>query len=160
MEKIIKKKKNLYTEEEKIQAVRLLKENNFNHYLTSAQTGVSISSLHNWSARYMSDIDSTNKVRIIAESVELNLARVKTNFINKHYSKMNELAEEAVKRAIDLVKDETDLNKVSNTIKVISDFMAKVSGEEGDEEKRNNTYNLIQQTVIACNNIEAGNEKI
>lgn len=47
MEKIIKKKKNLYTEEEKIQAVRLLKENNFNHYLTSAQTGVSISSLHN-----------------------------------------------------------------------------------------------------------------
>lgn len=77
MKKLIKKKKNSYTEEEKIQAVRLLKENNFNHYLTAAQTGVSISSLHNWSARYMSDIDNTNKVQIIAESVELNLARVK-----------------------------------------------------------------------------------
>jgi len=50
MKKLIKKKKNSYTEEEKIQAVRLLKENNFNHYLTAAQTGVSISSLHNWSA--------------------------------------------------------------------------------------------------------------
>ncbi len=104
MKKLTKKKKNSYTEEEKIQAVRLLKENNFNHYLTAAQTGVSISSLHNWSARYMSDIDNTNKVQIIAESVELNLARVKTNFINKHYAKMNELAEEAVKKAIDLVK--------------------------------------------------------
>ena len=37
MKKLIKKKKNSYTEEEKIQAVRLLKENNFNHYLTSGK---------------------------------------------------------------------------------------------------------------------------
>lgn len=156
MVKIVKKKKNSYTEEEKIQTVRLLKENNFNHYLTSAQTGVSISSLRNWSARYMNDIDSSNKVQIIAESVELNLSRVKTNFINKHYSQMDKLAEAAVKKALELVKDEEDLNKVNNTIKIISDFMTKISGEKNEEEKRSSTYNLIQQTVIACNNIEDG----
>ena len=153
MKKLIKKKKNSYTEEEKIQAVRLLKENNINHYLTAAQTGVSISSLHNWSARYMSDIDNTNKVQIIAESVELNLARVKTNFINKHYAKMNELAEEAVKKAIDLVKDETDLNKVNNTIKVISDFFGKMSNDGEEGEKKGDSYSLIQQTIIACNSM-------
>lgn len=153
MMKLIKKKKNSYTEEEKIQAVRLLKDNNFNHYLTAAQTGVSISSLHNWSARYMNEIDSANKVQIIAESVELNLARAKTNFINKHYSKMNELAEEAIKKALELVKKEEDLNKVNNTIKVISDFLGKMSNEGEEGEKKGDSYNLIQQTIIACNSI-------
>lgn len=63
----------------------------------------------------MSDIDNANKVQIIAESVELNLTRVKTNFINKHYAKMNELAEEG--------------------------------------EKKGDSYNLIQQTIISCNSI-------
>ena len=101
----------------------------------------------------MSDIDNTNKVQIIAESVELNLARVKTNFINKHYTKMNELAEEAVKKAIDLVKEETDLNKVNNTIKVISDFFSKMSDEGEEGEKKGDSYNLIQQTIIACNSM-------
>lgn len=155
-----RKKRGAYTPEQKIEAVRLLHENNYNYYKTSAQTKISMSSLHTWEAQYGAEINSSNKVQMIAEKVELNLARIKTNFVEKHYSNLNKLAEAAIKKAIDLVKDETDLNKVNNTIKVISDFMAKVSGEEGDEEKRNNTYNLIQQTVIACNNIEAGNEKI
>lgn len=66
---------------------------------------------------------------------------------------MNELAEEAVKKAIDLVKDETDLNKVNNTIKVISDFFGKMSNDGEEGEKKGDSYSLIQQTIIACNNM-------
>lgn len=150
-----RKKRGAYTPEQKIEAVRLLHENNYNYYKTSAQTKISMSSLHTWEAQYGTELSSSNKVQIIAENVELNLSRVKTTFIEKHYSQLNKLAESAIKKAMDLVKEETDLNKVNNTIKVISDFITKIAGEDNDDEKRSNTYNLIQQTVIACNNIEA-----
>lgn len=153
----VRKKRGAYTPEQKIEAVRLLHDNGYNYYKTSAQTKISMSSLHMWEAQYGADINSSNKVQMIAEKVEMNLARVKTSFIEKHYYQLNNLAEQAIKRAFELVKTEDDLNKVNNTIKVISDFITKISGEEGDEEKRNTTYNLIQQTVIACNNIESGN---
>lgn len=152
-----RKKRGAYTPEQKIEAVRLLHENGYNYYKTSAQTKISMSSLHTWEAQYGAEISTSNKVQVIAENVELNLARIKTSFIEKHYSNLNKLAEAAIKKALDLVKDETDLNKVNNTIKVISDFMTKINGEESDEEKRSNTYNLIQQTVIACNSIDMEN---
>lgn len=150
-----RKKRGAYTPEQKIEAIRLLHENNYNYYKTSAQTKISMSSLHTWEAQYGKELSSSNKVQIIAENIELNLSRVKTAFIEKHYSQLNKLAESAIKKAMDLVKEETDLNKVNNTIKVISDFITKIAGEDNDDEKRSNTYNLIQQTVIACNNIEA-----
>lgn len=142
-------KRGAYTTEQKIEAVRLLKDNSFNLYLTSHQTGISTSSLRSWSTLYSKQMESDNKVAIIAESVELNLARAKTNFINKHYSKMSELAEESIKRALDLVKTEKDLNKVNGTIKVISDFFGKATGEgEEDGSGKSNNITLIEQTIL------------
>jgi len=48
----------------------------------------------------------------------------------------------------ELLKEEKDLNKVNDTIKIVSDYFTKLSGNE--EQKQQGT-NLIQQTILALN---------
>lgn len=149
-----RKKRGAYSPAKKIEAVRLLHENGYNYYKTSAQTKISTASLRSWERLYAADINASNKIRDISENVELNLARIKTAFLNKHYSQMDKLAAAAVSKALQLIEIEKDLSKVNNTIKIISDFMTGINGQENHEAKRSDTYNLIQQTVVACNTIE------
>lgn len=138
------------TLEEKIEVVRLLCENNYNYYATAKETGVTRSTLKAWYNKYRKHIEDSNEVKVIAQQVEMNLGKAKMQFVNKHYQSFSELAEEAVKRAMILIKKEEDLSKVNNTIKTISDFMTKLVHDDEDS-KRGNTYNLIQQTIIDCN---------
>ena len=149
--KDIRKKKGAYTIEDRIETVRILIENNYNFYKTSHQTGVSTSSLRAWSAQYGKEMESNNKIGIIAESVEINLARMKTSFITAHYEKMNNLAEKAISRALVLVENEEDLNKVNGTIKVISEFFTKATGENNEEGSKNSSLTLIEQTILQLN---------
>ncbi len=147
----LKKTKGAYTLEQKIETVRVLKENNYNYNLTATQLGVSPQAVRSWDKEYGREIETSTSVQLIAETVELNMARAKSNFINKHYDAMNKLTGIAIDRAIELMESEDDLNKVTNTIKTISDFMSKLSGEDQEENKKGNTYNLIQQAIFEAN---------
>lgn len=142
-----------YTAEEKINAIKVLQENGYNINKTAVQTGVSRSSLMAWSKQYGKEALQRDSVAIIAESVNKNAAKLKINFLQKHYNRMSDLAEKAISRALTLVEFEPDLAKVNNTIKVISDFVTKAAGEQGEEAEtvRNNNLTLIEQTIIQLN---------
>ena len=144
-------KRGSYTRAQKMEAVRILVENSYNYSKTSKITGASRCSLNNWRLLYAKEFTSSAAVQTIAESVEMSMSRAKTAYINKHFNSMSELAEKAIKRAIKLVEEEDDLSKVNDTIKAISGFMSKLTGNEEDEAKKGDTYNLIQQTIVECN---------
>lgn len=143
----------LYTDTQRLSAVKLLRENNFDYKATSAMLGVSSATLRSWASRYR-DVHTTEKVELIQERVELDIAKMKINFISKNYSKMDELAKKALNRAMVLVEQETDLNKVNNILKTLTDFMAKMhTPSEKDEERPGSavTVNLIQQSITQLN---------
>lgn len=144
-----------YSMEEKIEVLRLLKENEYNIPVTAANTGVAINTIKDWVRRYKNELDSLTTVNAIAEEVELNVARVKNQFVNRHFNKLNTLAESAITRALELVTIEEDLSKVNNTIKIIGDFVLKLSQASGKaEETAQSSVNLIQQNIMMLNQIK------
>ncbi len=147
-----------YTVEEKVSAIKVLQENGYNLNKTAVQTGVSRSSLMAWSKQYGKEALEGDSVAIITEGVNRTAAKLKMNFLQKHYDRMSELAGQAINRALTLVKDEPDLSKVNNTIKIISDFVTKAAGEQGEEAEtvRNNNLTLIEQTIIQLNKAGEG----
>jgi len=137
-----------YTMEDKVQILRLLKENSYDYKKTSLETGCNYGTLKNWYVKYKGELANINSVDMIAEKTELNVAKAKIRFIDRHYSSLSLLAESAIKRALELLKEEKDLNKVNDTIKIVTDYFTKLSGNE--EQKQQGT-NLIQQTILALN---------
>ena len=148
-------KRTKYTVDEKIEILRLLKENSFDYKKTCLETGVNHGTLKNWFCTYKDQLNNLSTVALIAENVEQNISKAKIRFIDRHFNELNNLAEEAIKRALKLVKDEVDLSKVNGTIKVISDLFSKISDLDssgGDDPK--NSASLIKQTIIQLNSIK------
>lgn len=151
-------KRTIYTVDEKIEILRLLKENSFDYKRTCLETGVNHGTLKNWFCTYKDQLNNLSSVALIAENVEQNIAKVKIRYIERHFNKLNELAEESIKRALDLVKNEVDLSKVNGTIKVISDLFSKISDSDPSETDNKNSASLIKQTIIQLNSIQQRHE--
>ena len=144
----------LYTKEQKISAVKLLQDCNYDYRKVSQQLGIKYDTLRSWASRYK-DIQLPTQTQIIAAKVELDLEQMKREFISKHFEGMDELAQKAVSRALELIEVEEDLNKVNNTIKILTDFFAKMQNATNvDDPSRPGsavTVNLIQQSIQMLN---------
>lgn len=145
--------KRIFTDEQRLQVVRILRENGYKYRETSRQVGINECTLRTWAARYK-EVSTDNAVSIIAQRVENEIGAKKINFITKNFKKMDELAEKALNRALVLIEEEEDLSKVNQTIKIMTDFIAKMK-EDGSQEEgpSNKTVNLIQQSIQQCNMI-------
>lgn len=137
-----------YSMEEKVEILRVLKDNSYDYKKTSVQTGCNYGTLKMWYVKYKDNLANLNAVDMIAEKTELNLSKAKIRFIERHYNQLSQLAETSIGRALELLKDEKDLNKVNDTIKIVTDYFAKLSTSEEQKETGNS---LIQQTIIALN---------
>lgn len=155
----VAKVKIMYTEEQRIQAVKMLRDNGFDYKATSRELGISTDTLRSWKCRYQNVIDLSPEC-VVAQKVELDLAMVKLNFVSENYRAMDELAKASIERALTLVKSEEDLGKVNGTIKIITDFMAKMNGV--DEQKRPEsgmTVNVIKESILQLNQINMQQKK-
>lgn len=148
-------KRRQYTDNQRVEILRLLKENSYNYQKTALETGVPYPTIKVWYSKYKNEINEMTAVSCIAERVELNVAQLKAEFIEKHFKEMNTLAQDAIKRAGELIKKETDLSKVNGTIKVVSDFVSKITEINPSATKSAETINIIQQTI---NNLNAAGE--
>lgn len=139
-----------YTTEQRMQALALLRENNYNFLKTSLATGIPRATLRVWKSTFKEDVTNLTAVQQIQEKVEMDLARLKINYIQKYYSKYDELTEEAIKRALILVKEETDTNKVVNVLKLVNELMDKLGNDKDNGDTRSQ-INYIQQTINNLN---------
>lgn len=144
-------KRRQYTDNQRIEILRLLKENSYNYRKTALDTGVPYPTIKVWYSKFKNEINEMTAVSCIAEKVELNIAQLKTEFIEKHFKEMNTLAQEAIKRAGELIKSEEDLSKVNGTIKVVTEFIVKMTENSPSSNKSAETINIIQQTISNLN---------
>lgn len=150
-----------YTDEERMQAVRMLVDSGFNYPLTEQKTHVHANTLKQWYYR-MKDAVEKEATSYIAEKVEIDFARAKLNLLKSNYDGINKLTEAALERATQLIKKETDLNKLNGTLRIIADLLIKMNNgneQEGQsgQSQSNAMINLIQDSVVQLNNMSKEN---
>lgn len=145
-----KRTRNQYTLEEKIKALIVLRENNYNYRATSKETGVACVTLENWYCKHKKDLENISVTKAIAEKAEIDAVRLKAKFLEKHFQSLSELTESTVKRIKDLIPKEKNLKNLTETLKVLLDYSAKIS--DTDEEKGKTEISFIQQTINQLNN--------
>lgn len=150
-----------YTDEERMQAVRMLVDSGFNYPLTEQKTHVHANTLKQWYYR-MKDAVEKEATSYIAEKVEIDFARAKLNLLKSNYDGINKLTESALERATQLIKKETDLNKLNGTLRIIADLLIKMNNgneQEGQngQSQSNAMINLIQDSVVQLNNMSKEN---
>ena len=150
---IKKRSRGSYTNEEKMEAVRLLIDNNYNYYKTCQQTGVGRPALKLWAERYASTFRTDEQVRSVAVQTEINIAKIKGNFIADKYDKISRLADATIHRALELVPEEKDLNKVTGLIRAINDFIRSTTDKESDieSEQKSAQQIMIQKAIMMIN---------
>lgn len=150
---IKKRSRGSYTNEEKMEAVRLLIDNNYNYYKTCQQTGVGRPALKLWAERYASTFRTDEQVRSVAVQTEINIAKIKGNFIADKYDKISRLADATIHRALELVPEEKDLNKVTGLIRAINDFVRATTDKESDieSEQKSAQQIMIQKAIMQIN---------
>lgn len=150
-----------YTDEERMQAVRMLVDSGFNYPLTEQKTHVHANTLKQWYYR-MKDAVEKEATSYIAEKVEIDFARAKLNLLKSNYDGINKLTEAALERATQLIKKETDLNKLNGTLRIIADLLIKMNNGNGQDDQNgqsqsNAMINLIQDSVVQLNNMSKEN---
>lgn len=150
---IKKRSRGSYTNEEKMEAVRLLIDNNYNYYKTCQQTGVGRPALKLWAERYASTFRTDEQVRSVAVQTEINIAKIKGNFIADKYDKISRLTDATIHRALELVPEEKDLNKVTGLIRAINDFVRSTTDKESDieSEQKSAQQIMIQKAIMQIN---------
>lgn len=150
-----------YTDEERMQAVRMLVDSGFNYALTEQKTHVNANTLKQWYYR-MKDAVEKEATSYIAEKVEIDFARAKLNLLKSNYDGINKLTEAALERATKLIKNENDLNKLNGTLRIIADLLIKMNNGNGQDDQNgqsqsNAMINLIQDSVVQLNNMSKEN---
>lgn len=150
-----------YTDEERMQAVRMLVDSGFNYALTEQKTHVQANTLKQWYYR-MKDAVEKEATSYIAEKVEIDFARAKLNLLKSNYDGINKLTEAALERATQLIKKENDLNKLNGTLRIIADLLIKMNNGNGQDDQNgqsqsNAMINLIQDSVVQLNNMSKEN---
>lgn len=147
-----KRSRGSYTNEERMEAVRLLIDNNYNYYKTCQQTGVGRPALKLWADKYASTFRTDEQVRSVAASTEIRIAGIRGEFIKDKYEKIGRLADKAIQRALELVPEETDLNKVTGLIRAVNDFI-RSSSEKGDIDMSQKSAQqiMIQKAIMQIN---------
>ena len=147
-----KKKRGAYSNEQKIEAVRLLADNNYNYYKTCKETGISRPTLESWNERYGTKLADDTQITAIGRKVEQNIAKLKGDFLRDKYRKMDLLADAAIAKALELLKREEDLGKVTGVIRAINDFIRSSAepGEEGEGERSAQSL-MIEKAIMHIN---------
>lgn len=143
-----------YTDEDRIKIVRMLVDSGMNYAIMHKKTGINTNTIKQWYYRYKGDLEAASST-LIAEKVEIDFARAKLEFLQNNFSQLNTLADKAIKRAIALCEEETDLNKISNLLKVISELVVRFNDSSQEQQQTSGTtVNLIQQSIIQLNELK------
>lgn len=134
-----------FSEEQRICALTLLQNNDYDYNKTARAVGCSAECLRKWRWKYDSILTSSSKVDLYRDKVEQKLMTKKIDFIGKHFEDLDNLTGKALKRALKMING-ADLKDVINTLKVISDIYKSIGVSDEDKQTGDNV-NIIAQVI-------------
>ncbi len=140
-----------YTEAQKLEAVRMLRDHNYNYRYVTKVMGVAYQTLIGWKEKYNSEFDSTPVRRAALES-ELDIGEIKLKFFRENYGKLNDLLGVAIDKAKDIISKGALLEDINDTIKIITECANKMNAAAGAAtEVKRPQVNFIQASIQALN---------
>lgn len=134
-------------------ALLLYQKNNYNEKGTCDEIGISPRTLNNWKSKYGAEVLkseslSPDELMVIPEERKKAIQGLREEIILNEKGYLEEISKArdlAIERAITLLEKETDLNKVTNFIRIAQEIM---TGEQIKTlEERNNRSNFFTQIV-------------
>lgn len=145
-DKILKRKRRSFTQEQKIYAVNLLRENNYDYRKTSAETGASQLCLRQWKHLYQDMTSDLSRVAVYQERAEERIVASKVDFIEKHFEDLGEVTRLAIKRMKELLPDAT-INEATSALRAVADIYKTVGVMNKDKEENKESVSVISQVV-------------
>lgn len=141
-----------YTPDQKVAAVRRLHDNGGNLKGTARELQIPTTTLYGWNKKIGGLVDAGAPDQAIIESSGLRASRVSAAMLERNAPRASLLLGEAIAKARELVRDETDLGKLNGTLRVLCDLIVRL-GQQADD--ANTTIaegvSLFQQAVKAVN---------
>lgn len=152
-----KPKRKKYTLEQKIDAIVLLRENNYNYKQTALETGASQECLRQWKRRYGAMTTESGRVTAIQERAEEQIVLHKMDYINKHFSALDQLTTDTIERIKGLIPAAT-ISEATNVLRAISDIYKVVGMGTKDQQQGRapvESISIIQQVIDKQMNINS-----
>lgn len=146
-EKILKRnKRRTFTQEQKIYAVNLLRENNYDYKKTSAETGASQICLRQWKHLYQDMTSDLSRVAVYQERAEERIVASKVDFIEKHFEELGEVTRLAIVRMKELLPQAT-LHEATSALRAVADIYKIVGVTNKGNEENKESVSVISQVV-------------
>lgn len=152
-----KPKRKKFTLEQKIDAIVLLRENNYNYKKTALETGASQECLRQWKGRYGDMTTEAGRVTAVQERTEEQLLYHKMDYITKHFADLDQLTTDTIER-IKVLIPKASINEATNVLRAISDIYKMVGMGNKDQQQGRppvDSISIIQQVIDKQMNINS-----
>lgn len=118
-----------YTLDERLQALEVLKQNDYDYERTERETGVNRSTLSSWNQTYRKKIESDRHIQLVAEAAQADFRAYKLRFLQGHFADLNRVAKKAIGRAETLLESADSLRDVAKVLEVLYNYVEKLTDE-------------------------------
>ena len=132
---------NLFTLDDKLQALEVLKENNYSYDVAAKKVGVKISSLRDWARDLMPMVDSE-------ASAVVDVMNATDEDLDIQYDRtVREIRTLMLQRMRDIVATESDLDKITRTLKLLHDISSGGVWSGNKDRGQKNWFTQVNQAI-------------
>lgn len=150
---LTRRKRKIFTQEQKIYAITLLRENNFDYKKTALETGASIICLRQWKHKLSDMMTNEGRIAVYQERAEEKMISKKIDFIENHFGALDEVTKLTLDRIKKLLPDST-ITEATGVLKAISDIY-KIIGQSKDDKEKGESIDVIAQVINQQVNINS-----
>lgn len=132
------------TEQERAEALLILRENDYDYKKTSKEVGIPVNTIRQWVQRYPQLLEAGGEVKLYQAKAEEKIIKKKISLIDKHFASIDNITGKALRHLEDLLPEATIL-ETTQILKTVADIY-KAFGDKTQEEKGEN-INIIAQVV-------------
>lgn len=138
---MINANEDMFSLEDKLQALETLKENNFSYEVAEKKVGVKAATIRDWAKELMPmfDQDSSSVVSVINSSDE--------DLETDYHRTVKEVRTLMLQKIRDLIPVEKDLDKISKTLKLLHDISSEGVWAGNKDRAQKNWFTQVNQTV-------------
>lgn len=123
------RKKKVFTLDERLRCLEVLKANRYDYDKTSAETGVCVTTLYTWNGKYRNEIEKNTNIQIVAKAEQARFQEYKLRFLSGHFNNLQRVADKAILRMEELLGESNSLRDVAKALETMYNYIEKLTDE-------------------------------
>lgn len=134
----------VYTEEEKIEVLKLVEANDFNYYKTSKATGIHQSTIKKWADKMGKEVWNRERRKEIIQKIEDRLAERKELFATQAF----DLKIKFVQRLETMLEGENNMDNITKALKLLHEISDPNSDVDEAVKRGGNFFQIVNNQLI------------